>query len=149
MGKRARVDRRETERARRAEAARLAERRRRQRPFIVVAGFAAVGAIIAVAVVASSGGGSGALPKGTAVFPETDHQHVTGTVHYNRNPPAGGPHNPVWLHCGVYTQPVANENAVHSLEHGAVWITYRPTLSSAGINHLQQFVESHYVGSQR
>ncbi len=108
-----------------------------------------LGAVIALSVVASSGGGSGQLPAGTKVFAETDHQHVTGTVHYNRTPPAGGPHNAVWLNCGVYTRPVATENAVHSLEHGSVWITYRPTLSPVGIAQLQQFVESHYEGAQR
>ena len=94
-------------------------------------------------------GGPPGLPVGTKVFPETNHQHVTGVVHYNRTPPAGGPHNPVWLNCGVYSQPVPNENAVHSLEHGAVWITYRSSLSSTTVLRLQQFVETHYVGTQR
>ena len=107
-----------------------------------------VGAVIAVAVLLSGGGPAG-LPVGTKVFPETNHQHVTGVVHYNRTPPAGGPHNPVWLNCGVYSQPVPNENAVHSLEHGAVWITYRSSLSSTAVIQLQQFVETHYVGTQR
>ncbi len=44
-----------------------------------------------------------------------------------RVPPVGGEHNPTWQTCGIYDQPINNENAVHSMEHGAVWITYRPT----------------------
>jgi hypothetical protein len=53
---------------------------------------------------------------------------VTGAVdyqgEYDMNPPAGGEHNQIWLNCGVYTEPQTNENAVHALEHGAVWVTY-------------------------
>jgi Protein of unknown function (DUF3105) len=54
--------------------------------------------------------------------------HVSGAVSYPQTPPAGGQHSGVWQNCGVYSAPVANENAVHSLEHGAMWITYQPTL---------------------
>jgi Protein of unknown function (DUF3105) len=54
---------------------------------------------------------------------------VTGPVTYAQNPPVGGPHDLVWLNCGIYTAPVRNENAVHSLEHGAVWVTYQPSLA--------------------
>ncbi|WP_141576365.1 DUF3105 domain-containing protein [Actinomadura sp. WMMA1423] len=54
--------------------------------------------------------------------------HVGGTVDYETDPPMGGDHDPVWQNCDarVYDAPVRNEHAVHSLEHGAVWITYRP-----------------------
>jgi hypothetical protein len=89
------------------------------------------------------------MPRDTELFGEPDHQHVAGTVHYNRTPPAGGPHNDVWLNCGVYTQPVRNENAVHSLEHGAVWITYRSRLAPAEVTALRRFVGTHYVGGER
>jgi hypothetical protein len=149
VGTKARQDHRQAQRVAAAEGARRAERHRQRRPYVIGGGIVALGVIIALAVVGSSGGGSGQLPAGTKVFAENNHQHVTGTVHYDRTPPAGGPHNAVWLNCGVYTQPVANENAVHDLEHGAVWITYRPNLSSAGVAHLRQFVESHYVGQER
>ncbi|MCM1975343.1 DUF3105 domain-containing protein [Streptomyces sp. G1] len=52
--------------------------------------------------------------------------HVNKKVKYPVEPPVGGDHNPVWQNCNgdVYTEAVANENAVHSLEHGAVWVTY-------------------------
>jgi hypothetical protein len=41
-------------------------------------------------------------------------------------PPDGGNHNSVPQSCQVYTEAIANEHAVHSLEHGAAWITYDP-----------------------
>ncbi|WP_051571305.1 DUF3105 domain-containing protein [Cryptosporangium arvum] len=57
-------------------------------------------------------------------------QHVTGDVTYPVSPPVGGDHASQWQNCqgDVYTAPIGDPNAVHSLEHGAVWITYRPDL---------------------
>jgi hypothetical protein len=40
----------------------------------------------------------------------------------------------------VYPNPIANENAVHSLEHGAVWITYKPGLSADQLDALTGLV---------
>jgi hypothetical protein len=54
-------------------------------------------------------------------------QHQTEPVKYTVNPPVAGAHNPVIQNCmgDIYTAPIANEHAVHSLEHGAVWVTYK------------------------
>lgn len=76
-------------------------------------------------------------------FPGLEPAHVEVPVDYQAdygmNPPAGGAHFAVWLNCGVYTTPVPNENAVHALEHGAVWITYDPeALSEDEISTLQK-----------
>lgn len=68
------------------------------------------------------------------------HDHVTGPVTYAVTPPVGGPHNPIWMNAGVYTKPVPTERAVHNLEHGAIWITYRPTLAATEIRALQDLV---------
>jgi len=45
--------------------------------------------------------------------------------------PAGGPHYPTPLRQGIYEQPVTDGNAIHSLEHGMVWLTYLPDELSA------------------
>jgi hypothetical protein len=55
-------------------------------------------------------------------------RHTDGDVDYAQTPPVGGEHNPVWQNCGFYQEPVRDETAVHSLEHGAVWITYSPDI---------------------
>lgn len=67
-------------------------------------------------------------------------QHVTGTVTYAQSPPVGGEHAASWQNCGIYEQPVRNENAVHSLEHGAVWVAYRPDLPADQIEQLRGLV---------
>jgi hypothetical protein len=64
-------------------------------------------------------------------------QHTTKPVHYLQTPPVGGPHDPVWDRCGYYTSPPRNENAVHDLEHGTVWITYRPGLTVKAVHGLE------------
>jgi hypothetical protein len=73
------------------------------------------------------------------------HEHVTHHVDYPVHPPVGGPHWPPsafgaygWMACAVYTEPVVDEFAVHSLEHGAVWVTYQPGLPAAGVDQLRQ-----------
>ena len=70
-------------------------------------------------------------------------QHVTTNVDYTENPPVGGPHDPYWADCTgtVYDIDIRHENAVHSLEHGAVWITYDPSvLSSDDVSKLADLV---------
>ncbi|MGH3702675.1 MAG: DUF3105 domain-containing protein [Pseudonocardiaceae bacterium] len=49
-------------------------------------------------------------------------------VAYDHSPPFGGPHDATWATCSgvIYATPVRNENMVHALEHGAVWIAYHP-----------------------
>ena len=60
------------------------------------------------------------------VYDDLEVAHTTDDVDYPQSPPVGGPHAPAWLDCGVYDEPVRDENAVHDLEHGSVWITYDP-----------------------
>ena len=68
--------------------------------------------------------------------------HTMGSVTYAQIPPTGGDHSPVWQHCGFYPEPIRAEHAVHSLEHGAVWITYRPGLPAAEIDLLRTLAKT-------
>ncbi|WP_076693361.1 DUF3105 domain-containing protein [Tersicoccus sp. Bi-70] len=53
-----------------------------------------------------------------------------------QDPGIGGNHAPTWTNCGIYTRPVNTSRALHSLEHGAVWLTYWPTLPADQIRCL-------------
>jgi hypothetical protein len=70
-------------------------------------------------------------------------RHTEGDVDYAQSPPVGGEHNPVWQNCGFYDEPVRDENVVHSLEHGAVWITYVPDLPQDQVDQLRALARSH------
>lgn len=71
--------------------------------------------------------------SGLQVTHNLPRNHPTGAVSYKNatnTPPDGGDHNPTAQSCQVYTAAIANEHAVHSLEHGAVWVTYNPAKAS-------------------
>ena len=111
-------------------------RRRRLRTVVIAVAAAALG--VGLVVLALVGGGHKLAPvkiDGLKTYAEK-REHVTTKVDYPQTPPAGGPHNPVWLNCGIYDSPLPNENAVHDLEHGAVWITYRPELPAGQVSTL-------------
>ena len=58
-------------------------------------------------------------------------------------PPVFGEHFRVWQNCGIYDQPIELGNALHSLEHGAVWLTYSQDLSREQIADLKSLVRGH------
>lgn len=141
--------------ARRAEkvAAHLAQQKKQQRNrrFGIIgggiAGVLAVGLIITFVVTSAEPEVDPAsIAIGDLQTYELTANHVTTSVDYEQTPPAGGDHNAVWLNCGVYSEPVPNENAVHALEHGAVWVTYDPELvDEAGVQTLRDSLPDNYV----
>jgi hypothetical protein len=78
-------------------------------------------------------------PPGTETIEIGGAGHTSETVDYGIDPPVGGFHDPQWLTCGAYDQPVRNENAVHALEHGAIWIAYQPDLDPDAIDQLERY----------
>jgi hypothetical protein len=132
---------RESARTARLEAVRREQRHsaRRRRGFIVAASVAVVALVGggSWSIIAASGSGSSTQDKvaltGLQTYTGLARDHVAGTVVYPQTPPVGGKHSAIWQNCGVYSAPVRNENAVHSLEHGAMWITYRPDLTATEI----------------
>lgn len=66
--------------------------------------------------------------------------HKEGRLEYKEPLPVGGPHSSRWQDCGIYDQELYNEFAVHSLEHGAVWATYRPNVSISEVMSLKDIL---------
>lgn len=104
-----------------------------------------IGAAVALALIGviafgfvSGLGEESKLQARVRVVPVTSRNHVEGTVPYAETPPLGGNHAGVWQNCGYYPQPIVPEVGVHSLEHGAAWITYRPDLPAGQIDALRQ-----------
>jgi hypothetical protein len=69
-------------------------------------------------------------------------EHSTELQDYDSYPPLGGDHFPQWYTCAFYDQRIADEPAVHSMEHGAVWIAFNPDLDDEQKTVLQSAAES-------
>lgn len=67
-------------------------------------------------------------------------QHTSGEVPYENIPPVSGQHAPQPAQCGVYAQPIPDENMVHTLEHGSVGLLYQPDLELKQIRRLESIV---------
>ena len=117
---------------------------RRRRSILVVGVTVILVAVAAVATVSLTGGGSRSTSDVPSASDPDPSMRIDGVVRhfyrgghvgpgkrvaYRYSPPIGGRHDAVWATCTgvVYPRALRNENAVHALEHGAVWITYRPS----------------------
>jgi hypothetical protein len=115
-----------------------------QNPWPKRFGIGAAAAVVGllVAIVAFNSPPASGVPDGTETVAVGPAQHIEGDIHADAEIPAGGSHSPAWQNCGFYEEQIRSENAVHSLEHGAVWLTYRPDLSSDDLNRLRGLIRS-------
>lgn len=127
-------------------------RTRRHRMVTITAAWSGAAAIVLVVVLVVTTNGTSNGPKaaaavdGVQAFPNQSSQHVTDKVDYTPLPPVGGDHSATLLNCGVYSEAVANESAVHSLEHGAVWVTYdAATVTGDELSALRKEMPSTYA----
>lgn len=128
-------------RARARKAAERAAEPTKQRSvgrIIGIGAFIVVGILLVAVVARPEPETIDGVPEGTELIDPGDPVHVEGEIAYEDDVPVGGAHNPIWLNCGVYDVPVRAENAIHSLEHGAVWITYNDTIDADGIAALER-----------
>lgn len=127
------------------------ERKDRRRRALVIGSVAVVLTLMIGSVVlvvsreradqAASEAAAKAPIEGVETFDNLARDHVESPVTYEQNPPVGGAHTPVWTNCGVYDSPAQLSPSVHSLEHGAVWITYQPDLPEADVQKLADLAQ--------
>lgn len=124
----------------------MQRRRRQQRTRKILTLLAGVAIVAAVGAAFLFGGsedeGAGEPPAGVESFDVPSRDHVEGAVDYPQDPPGGGNHSGVWQNCGFYDTPAVNENVVHSLEHGALWIAYRPDLAADQVQAIRDLAGS-------
>jgi hypothetical protein len=111
------------------------ERNYKQIILILVITFSVVGLIVWIAIRADNKNAAYVAPTNTAkldpvgqVFENLGQTHIKiGESHspYNSNPPTSGPHYVDPADWGVYDKPLVDEQAVHNLEHGGIWISYK------------------------
>ena len=84
--------------------------------------------------------------EGLKTFAYAGGQQQEGKIAYAQTPPVGGAYSPLWQRCGAYTAPLYDEYAVHSLERGAVWVTYSPALPAAEVAKLRALLAQPRAG---
>jgi len=80
------------------------------------------------------------VPDGTQTEAVGDPVHVEGEVYPAGEVPSGGQHASIWQNCGFYPGEVQTENVLHSLEHGAVWVSYSDDMPDGDVESLRRFV---------
>lgn len=122
----------------------LKERRRQEadavrRKRLVLIGIVAIVAVVVIGAIIFRFVGTSVA--GTTDYGPQESGHDEGVViQAGELPPVGGVHSPRWQNCGIYERPVDTKNAVHSMEHGAVWIVYQPELPGEDVSILRDLV---------
>lgn len=112
----------------------------------------ALSSLVSALVLAACSSGT-PKPSATPTPSIADVQVFTGLSHthlkkgqlpqsYDQSPPVGGRHSAAWLKCQVYDVEVPKESAVHSEEHGGIWLTYQPGLATAQVATLTALAQT-------
>ncbi len=73
--------------------------------------------------------GRGHIPDGTQ-------------LQFDSNPPTSGQHYDKWITRGIYDKPQPDGNLVHSLEHGAVILSYKVDLPNEDVEKIKSVFSS-------
>lgn len=78
-----------------------------------------------------------------ALIPDQGREHIAQNHQhtYNSNPPTSGWHYPQAAEWGAYREELPDETILHNLEHGGIWISYKPDISEEMRTELEGFFE--------
>ena len=76
-------------------------------------------------------------------FSNQGQQHVALDYRfsYNSNPPTSGPHFASPANWGVYDYEAHDKLFIHNMEHGGIWISYRPSVDAHAVERLKAIVD--------
>ncbi len=132
------------DRTQRAAAMQRQARAKERRSTVLVWGGAAMVVLLIVGAVAFAILTRPSL-SGVAQYEDLGRDHVAEAVTYEQDPPVGGDHNQAWWNCGIYSEPIPTYHAVHSLEHGAVWLTYRSDINQDSLATLTELADREFM----
>ena len=95
------------------------------------------------------------LPKGRDFSQPVEiigRDHIPNGVkfnNYNSNPPTSGPHYTDPAPARFYDKELPDEQVVHNLEHGHIWISYRPDIHPEIIKILKNFAGGRVIVTKR
>jgi hypothetical protein len=88
------------------------------------------------------------IPDASVAYESQGRDHIEVTdPHdpYNSNPPTSGPHAAA-LRTAVYDRELPDENLIHNLEHGHIWLSYRDREDTEAIELFER-LQSQFPGS--
>lgn len=83
--------------------------------------------------------------EGTQDFDVASRTHIaqgTNSQDFNTNPPSSGQHWASPAEVGYYDSPLVDEQVVHNLEHGHVWLTFKPDVAQEIKDKIKAIVEA-------
>ena len=83
------------------------------------------------------------------LYPNQGQSHVelNKEFTYNSNPPTSGPHFPSPASWGTYDYEANDKFFIHNLEHGGIWISYRPSVPASVVSDLKGIINE-FSGSK-
>lgn len=81
-------------------------------------------------------------------YPNQGQAHISpGQSHepYNSNPPTSGSHYAEAAAWGIYDKELSDEQLIHNLEHGGIWISYKDLNNQELVNKLKDIADDYSI----